>query len=187
MAHWSTTCPIPENFNPLALRNVLKRQKSKAKPFRVTVDKFPVYADDPLRDAHLALDDYLREAGPQAYDARPKALAAGRAILEAPAQARADVLRAILIRGLFFWTHGIRPGKAEGMGEVWYFDDDGSRMALPPLSAALRRGKDLQVSDAALLEWVDAVMIEGPPGSDAAGYLPIRGLVDAAQYRAAHG
>src|SRR5689334_14376528 len=97
--------PFPEDLEPTALRFVLDKRKSKAKPEQVTFDKFPIYADDPLRESHLLLDTYLREAGKGAYDVKPAKLASGKALLELPADGRGTLARAILARLLHYWMN----------------------------------------------------------------------------------
>ena len=62
MGMLTSTRPVPEDYSPLQLEHILSRQKNGEKPEAVTYGEFPVYADDVLRDAHIALHNYLVEA-----------------------------------------------------------------------------------------------------------------------------
>src|SRR4051812_33194701 len=103
----TSTYPVPEGFNPALLHDVLARQKRGGKPKLLTVDKYPVYPDDPLFESHRLIDDYLREAGPDAYTVKPASLAAGRTVLETPIEQWPKHLLAALVRVLFYWTWSV--------------------------------------------------------------------------------
>jgi hypothetical protein len=177
--------PFPEDLEPTALRFVLARSKAKAKPEKMTFDNFPLYADDPLRESHLLLDAYLREAGKGAYDVKPAKLASGKALLDLPADARGTLARAILARLLHYWMNCATLMKEQEFKSftMWRIENDGSRAPIRPLCAAMRRKGPLDVPEQALLDWVEALCIDGQVGSSIDDSLSAQDWVNAARHR----
>src|SRR4051794_14523578 len=126
MGTMTSTRPVPEDYGPPQIRDVLERQRRKERPERAGYDGFPIYAEDPLWESHVRLDDYLREARGRGWDdVKPAAFTSGRAILETPAEQWGRHLRAALARVLFYWTHCVAPGEKWGDVTMWSYDDDG--------------------------------------------------------------
>src|SRR4051794_30630715 len=98
----TSTRPVPENYNPEPLRDVLAWRKKKQKPQLVTYDGFPVHAEDPLRESYVLLHDYLKAVGRRDADKLKVAeVPEGRAILDTPQEQWGAHLRAAVARLLF--------------------------------------------------------------------------------------
>src|SRR5262245_39512127 len=133
MGTLSSTRPVPENYNPKLVRDLVARVKRKEKPQKTCAsDGFPVYADDPLRESHLLLEDYFREAGraKEPWRAKPAGLKTGRAILDTPTEQWPAHLRAGLARTLYWWTHSVKEDKRNKM---WRWDYNTALFPLKPL------------------------------------------------------
>jgi hypothetical protein len=179
--------PFPEGLEPAALRFVLDKRKAKAVPERMTFDNFPLYPDDPLRESHLLLDAYLREAGKGAYDVKPATLATGKALLDLPADGRAALARAILARLLLYWMECAKlsddPAFKNLKFKMWRIEDDGSRSPIRPLCAAMRRKGPLDMPEEGLIDWVEALCIDGQVGSSIDDSLSAQDWVKAVRHR----
>jgi hypothetical protein len=171
--------PVPEDFAPPQLGHVLSRQGQKVEPESTGCDRFPIFADDPLRASHALLDAYLRAAADRdAHKLKPAELPAGRAILETAAAQWPGHLRAVIARVLYYWTWCVEPPKRLGKLRMWQYRDDGKRWALRPLVPALLRGAELTDEDYAAL--IDARGVDGEAGSDIQSYFPVNDLIRAA-------
>jgi hypothetical protein len=162
----TSTYPIPENYNPPPIRDVLARQKRGETAELVTVDKFPVYADDPLRESHILLNNYFIAAGDGAYDAKPASLPAGKVILETPVETWPRHLAAALARVLFYWTHGVeRTDTKIGSYVMWRYGSNSLAASLRSIVAAMLQ-RDPPMNEKDLVELIEARMIGGQVGSD---------------------
>ena len=181
----TTTRPVPEDFDPPLLRDVLAKQKRKEAPRTITYDKFPIFPDDPLLTSHELLDEYLRlvESRGGRFRIRPREMMADQPILRTPVSHWPDHVRAILVRVLFHWTHAVKPGKILGL-KAWTYGgpDVVSLSPLTHLTNALFKGgvaSKLQAED--LANFVDSMLIGGLVGTDVADHLGIDNVLEAAQ------
>jgi hypothetical protein len=182
----TSTRPVPEDFRPPQIEDVMARLARAESPEATTYDAFPVFCDDPLRASHVLLDAYLRAT--QRFDAskvRPADVPAGRAILETPAADWPQHLRAIVARVLFYWTWCVEPAESFGKTRMWRYGDDGRRATLRPLATALLRGPEL--SDTDLADLIDARALPGQAGGDIEGCFRADDLIYAAENLIARG
>jgi hypothetical protein len=184
----TTTRPVPEDYGPRAIKTILARRVAKQKPAEMALGAFPVHADDPLREMHGLIDAYLREAGKNAFDAKPAKLLAGLVLLQLPPDHKGMLVRAILARVLYYWIEAVQAvpdGLIEGHIAWRYGDEDGWQAAIPPLGAALRKRGEIDVPEEGLLDWLEGLCVEGQVGCSVDGSLSAVDWVSAARVRIA--
>jgi hypothetical protein len=178
----TTTRPVPEDFDPPVLRDVLKKQKRKVQPRLITCDKFPIYDDDPLAQSHELLDEYLRLVERRGDNVKPREMIADQPILKTPLAQWPNHVRAILVRALFYWTHAVKRTKILKL-EAWTYGgaDEQSLYPLSALANALfKAGENLMLTEQDLVDFVDSFLIGGQVGGDVQNYVGIDNVIDAA-------
>ncbi len=183
MGTTTTTRPVPEDYNPRPLRELLAKQTRKLKPRLVTYDKFPIFDDDPLAESHELLDGYLREVDRRggAFEVKPRDLLAEQKILATPLERWPNHLRAILARVLFLWTHIAKPTDLLGL-EAWTYGNAGDPQlyGLRPLAVALIRCHP-ELTEQDLTDLVDSVHIEGRVGDNVDNHIGVENIVKIAE------
>jgi hypothetical protein len=189
----SSTRPVPEDYCPPAIADVVAKQQRKQKPKAMGVDDFPIYADDPLRDSHLLLDKYLRDAAALAAPAAAAGAAGAKAnkvefrrlaegaILTTAGNRWPNHLRAIVARLMFRWTHCVTPGEKFGSLRMWRYDFGEHLLPLGAMAAELLRRVGSHLSDDDFAFLVAARAGDDHGARDVRGYFPIDGLIEASR------
>ncbi len=99
-----TPATTPNSVDLHALVDSLAARSDRGdKPIGMGRDRFPIFADDPLVEAHKKLNSYLNQvAGSQSWRAKAREFPAGVSLLGGSKEEMASAFRAILVRILFY-------------------------------------------------------------------------------------
>src|SRR5262249_26410467 len=136
---------------------------------------FTVLKEDPAKEIHLLLNDFIEEGAKfhPSWELKAEKLPSWKKLLAGDARERGRTFVAAAARVAWFWKYAHKWSKD---WKSWVYEDKGFRKPLGPLMRHLADA-GIQLTAEELLEL--AKLLSGPQGHEMAEYIPARGLVKA--------